>query len=777
MGTKGAGRLSLETHAINPVYLPSLQAHGISPADILIFALGDKLPNGVYMDALVLLTDTRLCVIWGCEPGKRTLRFGAFAEASYKKKTDEPAWREHHYEEFALESCGKMTSSRQVTGATVLLERGEDEIRLFSHTNILQSEISRFIKLYNKKKEGEAWTEEDLHRDTKQSFCPNCGMKYPDEHRTVCPKCMDKRSVMLRLTTMLKPYAARIALMLGMMLLISLSATLEPYMSGRVLFDQVLKPGGQYYGQIGLFVGIMVLLRVTVVGLNIIMGRTSARIGSGLIYDLKTRIFAALQRLSLSFFSRQQTGKLMTRVNRDSMRILYFFLDGVPYFIQNALTILFVFGVMFSLDWRLSLFVLIPFPVVVYAFQIMFPKFIRLWQKENAHQSRMNALIADSLKGARVLKAFGKEEVANKRFAGINEGLRGVITQTGRLDSLFHPLFTALIGMSLLTIWGYGGWQVLHENMSFGVLISFTGFIGMLYDPLDFMVWIVRWYSDSMTSAQRMFEIIDTPPEVAASLSPVRLNPMVGDLVIKNVSFGYEPGKMVLKDVNVEIKSGQMLGIVGKSGAGKSTLASLICRLYDPTEGAIFIDGVNLRDVLPSDLTSQISVVSQETYIFMGSVADNISYARPDCDRRDIVAAAIASGAHEFIMKLPEGYDTILGSNGRDLSGGERQRVSIARALLQDPRIIILDEATSAVDTQTERIIQNAIEMLAKGRTTISIAHRLSTLRNADHLIVLEEGKIVEAGTHIELIKKKGVFFKLMQLQSEALKFRGVGGE
>ena len=780
------------------VFLPILQEHHIDPATIRVWAQADKMPNGMYMDALLAITDDALVVAWGCLPGHKVVRFGAFAELSAKKKPDMSLWQGHHCEVFPLANYGKMTAVKLITGYTVLLECGDvknvetpaedgkeaktekqysDEVRLVSYTNIHQSMMDRFIVLFNKKQEGEKWTEDDLHIEDHSTNCPNCGMKYPDEHRSVCPKCMDKGSLMKRLLQMLKPYRWQIVFMLTGMLVASVAASFEPYFSGTVLFDMVLAKDGRFHGMIGYLVLALVTLRVLVMGLGILIGRTSAGVSANLIFDLKTRIFSAMQRLSLSFFSRQQTGRLMSRVNRDANRILYFFVDGVPFFLQNVAIIIFVFALMFSMNWKLTLLVLIPFPIVVLSFQYLFPLFERLWRKEWSHQSRMNALINDSLKGARVLRAFGKEDTANTRFGRINLGLRNVVTQAGRLDSVAFPLLNFLIGLSLLTIWGLGGWQVLQGNMTFGTLITFTGFMNMLYGPLDFMVYIVRWYSDSMTSAQRMFEIIDTPPEVAEAAIPQRIERIDGSVSVRNVTFSYEVGKKVLKDVSVEVKAGQMLGIVGQSGAGKSTLVNLMCRLYDPVEGEIFIDGINLKDAKISDLTSQISVVSQETYIFAGSVADNIAYAKPDCDRVDIIAAAKSAGAHEFIMKLPEGYDTMLGANGRDLSGGERQRVSIARALLQDPRILILDEATSAVDTQTERVIQNAIEMLAKGRTTISIAHRLSTLRNADHLVVLEDGKIVEAGTHLELIQKKGTFHKLMQMQAEALKFRGVGDE
>lgn len=276
-----------------------------------------------------------------------------------------------------------------------------------------------------------------------------------------------------------------------------------------------------------------------------------------------------------------------------------------------------------------------------------------------------------------------------------------------------------------------------------------------------------------MNAAQRVFEIIDAKPEVVEKGDPVDLD-IKGDITFNNVSFGYEPNKNVLKDISFTVKKGQVLGIVGKSGAGKSTLVNLISRLYDAGSGEILIDGVNIKDISFKSLHGAVAMVSQETYIFMGTIAENIAYAKPDATREEIITAAKAASAHQFIIRLPDGYDTVIGTGGRELSGGERQRISIARAILADPKILVLDEATASVDTQTERAIQEALEKLVQGRTTISIAHRLSTLRNADYLIVLKDGEIVESGTHQQLIENRGEYFKLLQLQTKALAMRGI---
>jgi ATP-binding cassette subfamily B protein len=309
---------------------------------------------------------------------------------------------------------------------------------------------------------------------------------------------------------------------------------------------------------------------------------------------------------------------------------------------------------------------------------------------------------------------------------------------------------------------------------TYGKLITFMNYLGMMQGPMQFFSHIFRWWSGSMNAAQRIFEIIDAKPDVVEKENPEYLD-IKGDIVLKDVCFGYEPNKSVLKNIGFSVKAGEMLGIVGKSGAGKSTLVNLISRLYDVESGEITLDGVNIKDIAFSSLRGAVAMVSQETYIFMGTIAENIAYAKPDASRMEIVRAAMAANAHQFICRLPDGYDTIIGSGGRELSGGERQRLSIARAILANPRILVLDEATASVDTETERAIQESLEKLIKGRTTISIAHRLSTLRDADYLIVLDRGELVESGTHSELVAKRGEYYKLLQLQSKALAMRGVG--
>jgi ATP-binding cassette subfamily B protein len=389
--------------------------------------------------------------------------------------------------------------------------------------------------------------------------------------------------------------------------------------------------------------------------------------------------------------------------------------------------------------------------------------------------SSLNSVINDSLSGARVVKAFGKEGEEITRFSNTNQNFYKVNLELGNLLQTAFPLLYFLMGSSGLVVWGYGSYLVVKGELTFGSLITFTGYVGMLVGPLQFMTQITNWWSDCMNSASRIFEIMDAIPEVEEKANAIRLPNIKGDVFLKGVTFSYEPNNPVLHDINIDVKQGEMIGIVGHSGAGKSTLTNIITRLYDVKEGQISIDGINVKDLNLKDLHSQIGMVLQDTYLFMGTIAENIAYAKPEATIEEIIEAAKIANAHDFIMKLQDGYDTSIGSRGRqNLSGGEKQRISIARAVLLNPRILILDEATASLDTETERMIQEALERLIKGRTTFAIAHRLSTLRNADRLIVVEGGKICESGTHEELIKKKGVYYTLCQKQREALKLQGV---
>jgi ATP-binding cassette subfamily B protein len=353
--------------------------------------------------------------------------------------------------------------------------------------------------------------------------------------------------------------------------------------------------------------------------------------------------------------------------------------------------------------------------------------------------------------------------------------MRQTIQVEGMWQGVF-PFFSLITGSGALLVWYYGGKSVIHDEITLGTLMAFISYLGMFFGPLQWFSQAMNWTSRALTAADRVFEIIDTPSEVPNAPNAVRLERMKGEVVFEKVSYGYEKHHPVLKDVSLSVASGEMVGLVGHSGAGKSTMINLICRFYDADQGRILMDGVDLREIDQETLRSQIGVVLQETFLFDGTIAENIAYSKPDATPLEIMRAAKIANAHDFIVRMPDGYDTRVGERGHRLSGGEKQRIAIARAIVHDPRVLILDEATASVDTETERQIQEAISRLIQGRTTFAIAHRLSTLRGANRLIVLDKGKVAEIGTHDELLEQEGIYYKLVQAQQELSKIRGVEG-
>ena len=611
----------------------------------------------------------------------------------------------------------------------------------------------------------------------RERSCPRCGLRYPDQHRSVCPRCIDKRGLFLRVLGYLRPYRGWVALIAGAMVAASLLRTAAPLLSGRVLFDDVLDPAGRFHGHLAELIAVLVAVHVLGVLAEVLHMRITARVSVSMIYDLKNEIFEALQRLSLGFFARKQTGGLMVRVNHDSMNLNYFFIDGLPYFGVNLLQIVAIVSAMIALNWSLALLLLIPAPLVILIIRRMLPQLWRLFSRQYRSLAVLNGVVEDSLSGVRVVKAFGKEQEEIDRFGPVNDEVYRAHRHTQRMLASLFPSVAFLAQLGGLVVWAVGGWQIIAGNLTFGVLMTFVGFVALMYEPLRFMTKVVEWWSAAMNSAQRIFEILDTVPEVAERTDPVSLPAMRGAVELRAVTFGYEPNKPVLHEIDLQVAAGEMVGLVGHTGAGKSTLINLITRLYDTGDGAVLIDGIDVRDLRSADLRRQVGIILQDPYLFAGSVAGNIAYGRPDATHAEIVAAARAAFAHDFITTLPNGYDTVIGSRGHGLSGGERQRLSIARAVLLDPRILILDEATSSVDSATEEMIQEALERLIPGRTTIAIAHRLSTLRMADRLLVVEDGRLVEQGTHEELMAAGGIYRRLVRKQQDALAVIGIGVE
>jgi ATP-binding cassette subfamily B protein len=480
--------------------------------------------------------------------------------------------------------------------------------------------------------------------------------------------------------------------------------------------------------------------------------------------DIRDVSYSHLQRLSLEYFGGKRTGDLISRVSSDSDRICNFLSGQLLDFVIDVLTIVMTAVILISIHPLLALITLIPFPAIAWLSQIVRGRLRHGYALAGRAWGELVSVLADTIPGIRVVKAFAQESHEIERFQIAN---RHAVTANRRVMavwSFFTPIVTLLTDFGVLVIWACGAWLVLGGNLKLGVLFAFIQYMTRFYGRLDSMSRMLAATERTAASTHRIFEILDRSPSVAEPVKPVHPGRVKGRIELKGVRFAYGP-REVIKGVNLIVEPGEMIGLVGPSGAGKSTLVNLVCRFFDVASGAIFVDGNDIRSFPIEEYRRNIGIVLQEPFLFYGTIAENIAYGRPKATRREIIEAAKASKAHEFILRLPDGYDSIVGERGQSLSGGERQRISIARALLTDPRILILDEATSSVDTETEREIQGALDNLTRGRTTIAIAHRLSTLRNANRIAVVEQGQITEIGGHEELLERSGTYARLHAVQ------------
>lgn len=503
-------------------------------------------------------------------------------------------------------------------------------------------------------------------------------------------------------------------------------------------------------------------------GISVSHGFIMARLGQTLIFDMRNHIYQHLQKLSLRYFENRKTGDIMSRVVNDVNSLEAVMVGPVIGFITDIFTVIWILYFCLSFDWQLTVLSLVVGPILIpptVVFGMIIRKTFRLLREK---VGELNALIQDNLSGIRIIKGFAREEQEFDRFRQKNDENRMLNIRIGRLMAAFRPALGILTQAGSLIVLLYGGIKVLKGEMTAGMFVVFFPYIGRLYGPIMGLTRFYTFIQRALASVERVFEVLDTEPDIADKEDAIELPVIRGQVEFRNVSFSYSGDMEVLKDVSLKAQPGQMVAFVGPSGAGKTTAANLVPRFYDPTEGDIFIDNHNLKDVKMKSLRKQMGIVLQEPFLFNDTIKASIGYGKLGATDEEIIEAAKAANAHEFIQELPKGYETVVGERGIKLSGGQRQRISIARAILANPRILILDEATSSVDTETEMLIQSAIQRLVKDRTTFVIAHRLSTIHNADLIVVLDKGNVVEMGTHDELLTTGGLYSRLHAVQFRA---------
>ena len=604
--------------------------------------------------------------------------------------------------------------------------------------------------------------------------CPSCRLRLTHSHEA-CPRCLQKGQILRRVTELLRPHM-RGALMLTLLTVVGVIAELIPPKLQQYLVDNILSTDAVANPNLNFTTALLVVVlalaasRVVLSFVGVIKGRLATIIGTGLTSTLRSQMVQKLQQLAVVYYDRHQVGSTLSRVAHDS-EVLHGMLHQITggFLLQTVQ----LFGVGAMLIWinpKLAMFTLIPVPLVFLGswifWQKVYPRYYRLWDASSKQMSVLNGMLS----GIRVVKAFAQEDREFKKFQTASDHLRHWRVWVDHTNASYSAAMGLVFSLGGLIVWYVGGRDVIGREMTLGQLIAFLAYLAMFYAPLSALSNFTTWLTSFLSGSKRVLELLDTPLTINEAANPVAWDDPRGAIRFDRVTFGYDRNQPVLKEVSFDVKPGEMIGIVGRSGSGKTTMVNLLSRFYDVQEGSIEIDGIDIRQLSMQQLRQNLGIVFQESFLFRGTVWKNLSYGRPATSIEEGLQAARAAGAHDFICRTQLGYETLLGEHGAGLSGGEKQRLSIARTLLYDPQVLILDEATSNIDAESERSIQEALEVLTQGRTTVAIAHRLSTLRNADRILVFDRGQLVEQGSHAQLLELDGTYARLVRIQTQVSK-------
>ncbi len=599
-----------------------------------------------------------------------------------------------------------------------------------------------------------------------ESECPKCGR--PLSGKKHCPHCQGQTSSWKRFWALCQNYTLQLVLASLFMVAVSISNIAGPKIQQRFIDNCLMSEKGSM-GQVWTFVFSMLAITILLILMNILKNWYCTSLGARMAMDIRKRLFTHLQILSLSYIQERKPGDLMNRILTDSVQIRRFMEMHFGNLCSTLLTMIFAFVYMFIIDWKLTLLSLALIPISFFLAYEQRKNMRKRFMLQRRKSDKMNSSLQDVLSGISVVKIFGKEVEETDKFRKLSQEYATVQKSNNIFFAYFIPLINFVMGLGIYLVTYFAGLDVLSGRMTPGVLNQFIAYAGILYGPLRQLTNLPRQFAEMLTSLDRIYDVLDEEPAFGNNPNAKELT-IKGEVEFKDVSFGYRSYEPVLNNIDLKVKQGEMIGLVGASGTGKSTMINLLMHLYEVDSGTLLIDGIDIKDIRLDCLRQQIGVVLQETFLFSGTILENIRYANPEASPDEVIQAAKAANAHDFICRTPDAYNTYIGDNGYTLSGGERQRIAIARAILNKPNLLILDEATSNLDTESEYLIQKALERLTDGKTTFAIAHRLSTLRNADRLVVIDKHRIAEIGTHDELIAKRGIYYNLVKTQLEMQK-------